>query len=59
MKVIKIPYEHVYKFRKALYKYSIDPWSIYPDAEGLGLQMRWQYKAKIGLGTVFMDGEKP
>ncbi len=57
MKVIRIPREHMLRFRKALYKYSIDPWSIYPDAEGLGQQMRWQYKAKIGLGTVFTDGE--
>lgn len=58
MKVIRIPREHVQKFRKALYKYSIDPWSIYPDAEGLGQQMRWQYKAKIGLGSIFIDGER-
>lgn len=57
MKVLIIPNERVHKFRKALYKYSIDPWSIYPDAEGLGQQMLWQYKAKIGLGTVFTDGE--
>jgi len=55
MKVIRIPGERVKAFRKALFKYGIDPWYIYPDAEGLGQQMRWQYKSKIGLGSVFMD----
>ena len=55
MKVIVIPHKHVDKFRKALFKYGIDYWSVYPDAEGLGQQMRWQFKAKIGLGSLFMD----
>jgi hypothetical protein len=55
LKVLVIPRARVEKFRKALFKYGFDHWSIYPDAEGLGEQMRWQYKAKIGLGSVFMD----
>lgn len=55
MKVIRIPSSHVQKFRKALFKYGVDHWYIYPDAEGLGQQMRWQYRSKIGLGSVFMD----
>jgi hypothetical protein len=54
MKVIRIPREKVEKFKKALFKYGVDHWYIYPDAEGLGQQMRWQYKAKIGLGSIFM-----
>lgn len=58
MKVIRIPRGRVSKFRKALFKYGIDHWYIYPDVEGLGQQMRWQYKSKIGLGSVFTDGER-
>ena len=55
MRVIRIPSQRVKKFRKTLFKYGVDPWYIYPDAEGLGLQMRWQYRSKIGLGSVFVD----
>lgn len=56
MRVIRISANHVTKFRKTLFKYGMDPWYIYPDADGLGQQMRWQYRSKIGLGSVFMDG---
>lgn len=53
-KVLRIPVQHVTAFRKALFKYGVDHWYIYPDAEGLGQQMRWHYRAKIGLGSLFM-----
>lgn len=57
MRVIVIPNNQVEKFRRALFKYGIDYWSVYPDAEGLGQQMRWQFRARIGLGSIFMkDG---
>ena len=55
MKVIVIPHKQVGIFRKALFKYGIDYWSVYPDAEGLGQQMRWQFRNKVGLGSLFMD----
>ena len=55
MKVLRIPVDKVEGFRKSLFKYGVDHWYVYPDAEGLGQQMRWQYKAKIGLGSVFMN----
>jgi hypothetical protein len=54
MKVIRIPRMLVHKFRKRLFKYGIDYWSIYPDAEGLGEQLRWYYKNKVGLGSIFV-----
>lgn len=40
-------------FRRRLYKYGIDHWHIYPDAQGLGQQMSWQLKNKVGLGGLF------
>jgi hypothetical protein len=40
----------VQKFRKQLFKYGFDHWQAFPDAEGLGQQLRWQYKNRIGLG---------
>ncbi|MGA2905734.1 MAG: FRG domain-containing protein [Candidatus Korobacteraceae bacterium] len=52
MKVIRIARDGVEKLRKRLFKYGIDYWYIYPDAEGLGEQLRWQYKTKIGLGSI-------
>jgi hypothetical protein len=57
MRVILIPHSNVAKFQKRLFKYGVDPWSVYPDAEGLGQQLRWQYRHKVGLGSIFM--EKP
>ena len=45
-------------FRKRLFKYGIDFWHIYPDEQGLGQQLKWQFKNKIGLGSVFMKGPK-
>jgi hypothetical protein len=41
-------------FRRRLFKYGIDHWHIYPDAQGLGLQLSWQFKNKVGLGSMFM-----
>jgi hypothetical protein len=54
-KALRIPRARVNKFRKTLCKYGVDHCYIDPDAEGLGQQMRWQYKSKTGLGSVFMD----
>lgn len=39
-------------FRRRLFKYGIDHWHIYPDSHGLGLQLAWQFKNKVGLGSV-------
>lgn len=41
-------------FRRRLFKYGIDHWHIYPDAHGLGLQLSWQFKNKVGLGSLFV-----
>jgi hypothetical protein len=41
-------------FRKRLFKYGIDHWHVYPDAHGLGLQLAWQFKNKVGLGSLFV-----
>lgn len=42
-------------FQRRLFKYGIDHWHIYPDAQGLGQQLAWQFKNKVGLGSVFMS----
>lgn len=42
-------------YRRRLFKYGIDHWHIYPDAQGLGLQLAWQFKNKVGLGSLFLD----
>jgi FRG domain len=55
MKIIRITKDLVADFRKKLFKAGIDYWHIYPDVHGLGEQMKWQYKNKVGLGSVFMD----
>lgn len=55
MRVLRIPSGLVKDFRKRLFKYGIDFWHIYPDFEGLGQQLRWQYKQKVGLGSLFLD----
>jgi len=54
MKSILIRASLVKDFRKRLFKYGIDHWHIYPDAQGLGQQLAWQFKNKVGLGTIFM-----
>ena len=41
-------------FRRRLFKYGIDHWHIYPDSHGLGLQLAWQFKNKVGLGSLFV-----
>jgi hypothetical protein len=58
MKTIKIPHSKVNDFRRRLYKYGIDPWHIYPDTQGLGQQLSWQFKNKVGLGKVFTSASK-
>ena len=48
----------VVDFRKRLFKYGFDHWHIYPDMHGLGRQLQWQLKYKVGLGDIFMTGRK-
>jgi hypothetical protein len=40
-------------FRRRLFKYGFDYWHMYPDHHGLGLQLAWQFRNKVGLGSVF------
>jgi hypothetical protein len=40
-------------FRRRLFKYGFDYWHMYPDHQGLGLQLAWQFRHKVGLGSVF------
>lgn len=54
LRSLKIPLAVVKDFRKRLFKYGIDHWHIYPDAQGLGLQLAWQFKNKVGLGSLFL-----
>jgi len=54
MRAILIGASLVADFRRRLFKYGIDHWHIYPDAQGLGQQLSWQFKNKIGLGKLFM-----
>jgi hypothetical protein len=58
MKTLLIEKSMVTNFRRRLFKYGVDHWHIYPDAYGLGQQMAWQYKNRIGLGKIFMDTAK-
>ena len=55
IKLIRVPHKCVQRFRKLLFKYGVDYWHVYPDAEGLGQQLRWNYRKKIGLGSGFID----
>lgn len=41
------------EFRRRLFKYGFDYWHMYPDHQGLGLQLAWQFKHKVGLGSIF------
>jgi len=50
-----IPRSNVDDFRRRLFKYGIDHWHIYPDAQGLGQQLAWQFKNKVGLGSLFLQ----
>jgi FRG domain len=54
MRVIRIERKLVRDFRKRLFKYGLDYWHAYPDIQGLGQQLQWSYKNKIGLGSLFM-----
>jgi hypothetical protein len=56
MKVLRIKQGLVRDFRKRLFKYGFDYWHAYPDIQGLGQQLQWSYKNKIGLGSLFMKG---
>lgn len=50
LKTLLIDRNKVPEFRRRLFKYGIDHWHIYPDAQGLGAQMNWQYENRVGLG---------
>lgn len=54
LKSFRIGRPLVKDFRKRLFKYGIDHWHVYPDAHGLGLQLAWQFKNKVGLGSLFV-----
>ena len=58
LRSIVIPSDKVHGFRRLLYKYGIDPWHIYPDMQGLGQQLQWQFKNKVGLGRIFTEESK-
>lgn len=58
MKTILIPKGKVNDFKRRLFKYGIDHWHIYPDMQGLGKQLSWQFKNKIGLGKIFTSKSK-
>jgi len=55
MKTLLIESSKAPEFRRRLFKYGIDHWHVYPDTHGLGRQLNWQYKNKVGLGQVFSD----
>ncbi len=58
MKSILIPANCIKDFRKRLFIYGIDHWHIYPDGQGLGQQLSWQFKNKVGLGSIFTSASK-
>jgi FRG domain-containing protein len=58
MKILRIPHNLISTFRKKLFKYGVDHWHVYPDFQGLAQQMQWQFKNKIGLGSMFMGNAK-
>lgn len=58
MKTILIPKGKVNDFKRRLFKYGIDHWHIYPDMQGLGQQLSWQFKNKVGLGKIFTAESK-
>lgn len=55
LKSLLVPNHLVADFRRRLFKYGIDHWHIYPDAHGLGQQLAWQFKNKVGLGSLFVE----
>lgn len=55
LKSLLIPNTRVADFRRRLFKYGIDHWHVYPDAHGLGQQLAWQFKNKVGLGSLFIS----
>lgn len=57
-KVIRIQSNLVKGFRKKLFKYGVDYWHVFPDIEGLGKQLKWQYRNKVGLGSLFLTTKK-
>jgi hypothetical protein len=54
LRTLIIKRDLVADFRRRLFKYGVDHWHVYPDAHGLGRQMNWQFKNKVGLGSLFM-----
>lgn len=55
LKSLLIEASMVKDLRKRLFKYGVDHWHIYPDAEGLGKQLSWQFQNKVGLGSLFIS----
>lgn len=39
-------------FRRRLFQFGVDPAFIYPNLDGLGQSLRWQYESGIGLAVV-------
>jgi len=58
MKSILVSADLVNDFRRRLFKYGVDYWHIYPDPQGLGQQLAWQFKNKVGLGKIFTPESK-
>ncbi len=55
LKSFRIKAAVVKDYRRRLFKYGIDHFHVYPDSQGLGLQLAWQFKNKVGLGSIFLD----
>lgn len=55
LKSFRIKASDVKDYRRKLFKYGIDHWHIYPDSHGLGMQLAWQLKNKVGLGSIFLN----
>lgn len=58
LKSFRIKSSDVKDYRRRLFKYGIDHWHIYPDSHGLGKQLAWQFKNKVGLGSIFLNKEQ-
>jgi hypothetical protein len=54
MKTFLIEASKVNDFRRRLFKYGVDFWHIYPDAQGLGQQLSWQFKKRSSSETFLL-----
>jgi hypothetical protein len=55
LRVMRIPAALAPKINRRLHKYGVNFQSLFPDLDGVGKQLAWQYRRRIGLGSVFMD----